>query len=71
MYSLLRISLKAARVNAGLTQKESSEKFGVSQNLMIRWERDPSTMPAVYVRMIPEVYGLSVDHILFYPSIQA
>lgn len=65
MNQILRITLKAARVNADLTQKESARAFGVSVNSIINWEKDPERMPRVYAYMIPEVYGISVDHILF------
>ncbi len=35
----IRISLAAARVNAGLTQKEMAEKLGVSKATIGCWER--------------------------------
>lgn len=33
-----KISMKAARVNAGLTQDEMAEKMGVSRRMIIDWE---------------------------------
>ena len=35
-----KITLKAARVNAGLTQKELAEKIGKSETTIIKWEND-------------------------------
>ena len=34
----LQITLKAARVNAGLTQVEAAKKLGKSPNTIILWE---------------------------------
>ena len=34
-----KISLAAARVNAGLTQDELRRKVGVSKNILIDWEK--------------------------------
>ena len=33
-----KITLKAARVNAGLTQKELAEKIGKSETTIVKWE---------------------------------
>lgn len=35
-----KITLKAARVNAGLTQKELAEKVGKSETTIVKWEND-------------------------------
>lgn len=35
-----KITLKAARVNAGLTQKELAEKIGKSETTIVKWEND-------------------------------
>ncbi|MFP5494427.1 helix-turn-helix domain-containing protein [Parvimonas sp. G1641] len=35
-----KITLKAARVNAGLTQKELVERIGKSETTIVKWEND-------------------------------
>lgn len=35
-----KITLKAARINAGLTQKELAEKVGKSETTIVKWEND-------------------------------
>ena len=35
----LKLTLKAARVNAGLTQKELATLMGISETPMITWEK--------------------------------
>ena len=36
---VFKISLAAARVNAGLTQAETAEKMGVTKRTIINWEK--------------------------------
>jgi cro-like protein, phage associated len=35
----LQLTLKAARVNAGLTQKELAKQMGISEPTLIKWEK--------------------------------
>lgn len=42
----MRISMKATRVNAGLTQSELAQKLGVSNLTVANWERG-KTCPRV------------------------
>lgn len=63
-----KISLKAARVNAGLTILEACEKLGISKDTMIRWEREPWLISAINMDKISKVYNLSIDNINFLPE---
>lgn len=57
----IQISLAAARVNAGLTQRDVASELGVSQNTIINWEKyvtEPSIMQA---RKLTELYGIPSD----------
>ncbi len=65
--STLQISLKAARVNAGLTQVEVAEKLGKSPNTIILWENGIISPDRANLYLLAETYGLSVDNI-FLPS---
>ena len=59
----IQISLAAARVNAGLTQRDVASELGVSQNTIINWEKyvtEPSIMQA---RKLTELYGIPSDAI--------
>ena len=58
----MRISLKAARVNAEMTQKESAERMGVDVSTVINWENGKTSPKAVQLQRLCEVYGVdSVD----------
>jgi DNA-binding XRE family transcriptional regulator len=61
-----KISLKIARVLAGLTQKEAGNKFGVHYQTVANWELHPKIMKQKYVEMIPEIYFIDVDDIDFW-----
>lgn len=44
-----KISLEAARVLVGLSQREAAEKFGVHPQTVASWENDSSKVKQKYV----------------------
>lgn len=63
------ITLRAARVNKGLTQAEAAEKLGVKRETVFNWENG-KTMPNVAaINRIVELYGVPFDEIVFCPDI--
>ena len=50
-----QISLEAARVNAGLTQKELAEILGVSNVTVVNWEKGVTEPSASQLRKISEL----------------
>lgn len=65
---MAKITLKAARVNAGLTQKEVAERLKVSNKTVWAWEVG-KTMPNVNkIDAICNLYGMSYDDIIFLPD---
>ena len=64
----MQISLKAARVNAGLTVKEASKKLGVSHSTLIKWEKEPWIVNPITQAGIGEVYKIPIDFIDFRPK---
>lgn len=61
----IKITLKAARVNAGLTLKEAAKKLGVCETTLVRWEKDPSVVQSKYHKIISEAYDYPSDYIIF------
>ena len=59
----LKISLAAARVNAGLTQKEFAKACGVSEATVIKWESGKSYPSIGKLGVLEAVLGLSVGNI--------
>ena len=64
----MKLTLKAARVNKGLTQKDAAKLMGVSRNVISNWERQISFADVLQVKRIEEVYGLQFQEIIFLPS---
>ena len=59
----MKISLKAARVNANLTQQEVADKIGVSKHTIINWERG-RTKPKKHILIaLSSIYGIDIDNL--------
>lgn len=57
-------SIKAARVNAGYTQKGAAEALGVSEKTVCNWEKGSAVpMADKFVEMC-RLYGVSMDDII-------
>ena len=64
----MAMSLKAARVNANLTQEQAAKTIGVSTNTVSRWELGISAPHYKHLANICKAYGLtSYDEIIFLP----
>lgn len=60
----MKISLKSARVNANLTQKELGKKLGKSQYTILNWERGYSKINVLDFKKLCEVLNVNQDDIL-------
>lgn len=61
------MTLKAARVNKGYTQKQAAELIGVTEDTVGNWERGKSYPDALHIRKIQEAYGVRYDNLIFLP----
>lgn len=64
----MRVTLKAARVNAGLTQAEAAKAMGVSPDMVSNWERYITFPDVSQLPKIESVYGVKYDDIIFLPE---
>ena len=64
----MQITLKAARMNAFLTQREAAEKIGVTVDTVGNWERGKSFPDALQIKRIEEVYSVHYDNLIFLPK---
>lgn len=60
----MKITLKAARVNAGLTQTAFAEALGVSKMTVCEWESGKRRVRPVYMPLIAQVTGVSMNDII-------
>ncbi len=61
----MKITLKAARVNAGLSQSEAAEKLGISMSTMNNYEKGATFPDVPTIKKMEEVYGIGYDDIIF------
>lgn len=59
------VTLKAARVNAGLTQREAAQLIGVSLSTLKNWESSKTFPNQPQIDKICSVYGTTYDGIRF------
>lgn len=58
-----QISLRAARINRGLKQREVSKSLGVCEKTICNWETGRSFPPADMFLRLCDLYGISIDNI--------
>lgn len=61
---MVKLTMEAARVNAGLTQQELADKMGVSRSTVINVENGYTEVKPIYLYAFCHVIGLSEDDIL-------
>lgn len=59
------ISLRAARVNANLTQEEAAKRLGLSKTTLQNYESGETIPDILMARKISEVYDFPSDYIFF------
>lgn len=60
-----KISLAAARVNAGLRQKEVAKIIGITPTTLGNWEKGATCPDMGNAQRLAELYGLKTDDIFF------
>lgn len=65
---MLKITLEAARVNAGYTQKEAAKLLHISNKTLQNWESGKSYPNADKIAEICDLYGIAYDNINFLPN---
>ena len=65
---MLKITMEAARVNAGYTQKEVAKLLRISNKTLQNWEKGICYPNADKIAAICKLYGVSYDNINFLPN---
>ncbi len=63
-----KLTLKAARVNAGLTQVEAAKKIGISDATLLNYEKGRAFPDVRVLKRIEDVYGVEYKNIIFLPG---
>lgn len=64
----MAIHLKAARVNAGLTQSEAAKELNISKGTLANYEKYKTKPDIEMSKKIAELYGTTVDDIIFFAN---
>lgn len=59
----IKLTLAAARINAGYTQREVAEKLGISVDSLCNWERGATRPKEPTVLGLASFYGIPRDSI--------
>lgn len=54
----MRISLKAARVNAGLSQAKASKALGIARATLVNYESGRTRVPASIIKKMVDLYHI-------------
>lgn len=63
-----KLTLKAARVNAGLTQVEAAAKLGITDATLINYEKGRAFPDVRILKKIEDIYGVEYRDIIFLPE---
>ncbi|WP_251547914.1 helix-turn-helix transcriptional regulator [Limosilactobacillus caecicola] len=61
----LKLTLEAARKNAGYSQAEAAAKLGVHPQTLAAWERDSSKLSYIEANKLSKLYNISTDILFF------
>lgn len=61
---IYRVSLKAARVNVGMTQDQAGAALGVSKSTIINWEHGETSPDYNMMQKICSVYNVPMDNLI-------
>ena len=65
----MAITMKAARVNAGLTQNEVAKVMGVSNVTISNWEKGKKYPTLIQAYNLAKIYGVTLNDFII-PTIQ-
>lgn len=59
----MKLTLKAARVNAGLTQQQVTDRTGIARSTLTRWEHGLTWPCKPYLTTLCALYRISPDRL--------
>ncbi len=64
----MAITLKAARVNLGLSQREAAQRLGLAVDTLSNYERGKSFPDVPVIQRMESLYGVPYSDLLFLPQ---
>ena len=65
-----KITLRAARVNAGLSQEEMANKLGIHRQTLAYFEKEPEKMSIEMAKNVCRILDVNIDQIFFSSNLQ-
>lgn len=62
------LTLKAARVNKGLTQEVVAKKLGITKGTLVSYEKYRTIPDISIAKRMASLYGVSVESLIFLPE---
>ena len=62
----MAITLKAARVNAEMTQTEAAKALGISKNTLLNYEKYKTIPDIEKSKQMAKLYGCTVNDLIFF-----
>ena len=66
----MKMTLKALRVNADMTQKETAERLGISVSTLMFWEQGKRYPNVKDIQKIEKLFNVNYDDIIFQDNIR-
>lgn len=60
-----RITLKAARVNAGFRIIDAAKLIGIGKDTLIKWEKNSGLVTPIMQKKISTIYKIPIEYIFF------
>ena len=64
----MKLTLKAARVNKGLTQTEVANKLGINKGTLVNYEKYRTIPDIETAKVLASLYEVSVNDLIFLPN---
>lgn len=64
----MALTLRAARVNKNMQQKDAARALGVAVDTLSNWEKGKTFPNVPQIKKIEEVYGVSYSDLIFCPE---
>jgi DNA-binding XRE family transcriptional regulator len=64
----MKITLKAARVNKGLTQMDVAKQLHINKGTLVNYEKYRTIPDIETAKIMADLYGVSVNDLIFLPE---
>ncbi len=61
----VKLLLRAARINNGMSQKKAASSLGVHYQTLASWEKDSSDLSRSKMLLMEKIYSIPLEYIFF------